>query len=255
MKVYASLTSIPSRMGLIRKCLDSLIAQEYGIEKIVLTLPLKNLRQQDTAYKIPKYLNEYPYKDKVIISRPPVDYGPVMKYIGGKDIIPANSLVFVCDDDQEYRPDLVSRLVYQYNLLKSDHTKPTIVASLCYRFLLTKTVNGYGGLIFNSKLISMLHTRITKSNKRARSACQFVDDNWVSITCKQMGIKIESLGLTKREIHLNGHKEPEDGLGKVEGKIGRYKNICNCSYTIDDGNYLFVIILILILTIIILNYK
>lgn len=253
MKVYASLTSIPSRMGLIKKCLDSLIGQEYGIEKIILTLPLKNLRQQNTSYKIPKYLHEYPYKNKVIISRPETDYGPVMKYIGGKGIIPDNSLVFVCDDDQEYRPNLVSRLVSKY--VKHDHTKPTVVASLCYRFLLTTTVNGYGGLLFDSKLVNMLYTKITNSNKRTRSACQFVDDNWVSITCKQMGIKIRSLGLTKDDIHLNGHKEPDDGLGKMGGKIGRYKNICNCSYTVDDTNYLFVIILILFLIIIVINYK
>jgi len=251
MKVYASLTSIPSRMGLIKKCLDSLLGQDYGIEKIILTLPLKNLRQQNISYEIPKYLNEHPYKDKVIISRPETDYGPVMKYIGGKGIIPDHSLVFVCDDDQEYRPNLVSRLVSKY--VKQE--KPTVVASLCYRFLLTTTVNGYGGLIFDSRLVDMLHTKVTNSTKRTRSACQFVDDNWVSISCKKMGIKVKSLGLTKDEIHLNGHKEPEDGLGKVGGKIGRYKNICNCSYTVDDTNYLFVILILTLIIIMILNYK
>ncbi len=248
MDLYVSFTSIPTRINSIEKCIDSLINQDYPIEKIIITLPLTTLRQYDVDYQIPDFLKSK-FKDKIIITRPEKDYGPIMKYIGSKNVIPKNSLVFVCDDDQEYHPQLISKLVKRYKQEEKIYGENLMVASVCYQLLLTKVLNGYGGVLFNSNLIDKLYKKIVNSSQGAKNACQLVDDNWISIVASQNGIKVISLQLDYPEIHISGHNQPDDGLGKM---TGRYKRIYNCTYTIDNKNVFFTLIVIIILIITIL---
>jgi len=108
--VYVSLTSIPSRVSsVLDGNLQSLLGQDYPIERIIVTIPTINFRGQPCDALDVSFLNRYP---SVICHRPDYDWGPVMKYVGGLAHIPeADALVFVCDDDQHYAPNRVSNLV------------------------------------------------------------------------------------------------------------------------------------------------
>ena len=38
------------------------------------------------------------------------DYGPASKYIGAVEFMPKNIWVFCCDDDQEYKEDIIEKM-------------------------------------------------------------------------------------------------------------------------------------------------
>ena len=119
MKVYVSLTTIPSRATRILEAnLQPLLAQDFPVERIVVTIPTVNLRGQACADVDVSFLARYP---NVVCHRPDYDWGPVMKYVGCLDYIAEDdALVFVCDDDQQYAPDRITKLVQTWRSARDE---------------------------------------------------------------------------------------------------------------------------------------
>lgn len=246
-KVYVSLTTIPSRDKILRKCLDSLINQMYPITKIILTIPQRTLRGNKKTY-VPNYLYEQPYSDKVIVTRPRRDYGPIMKYIGCYKEISKNSVVFVCDDDQQYDKYLIERLVDRYDRLEPWEQNKTVITASGTRLICTDVVYGHGSLLVPHDTIQLIRHKVINANSYVRKSCQLVDDNWVSIILKRNGIRVINMGY-EEERYVEGEPiNPSDGLSKT---TDRCMDIMKCTYAIDHENTYPVVAIIMFLLFII----
>jgi hypothetical protein len=252
-KVYISLTTISSRVILLRKCLDSLLDQDYPVEKILLTIPQRSLRG-NRIEEVPSYLLKSPYKDKVKIIRPRKDYGPITKYIGGYKYIPKQSLVFVCDDDQRYSSDLVSKLVNKYKSLPHNHQDKSVVTASGTTIICTDVVYGHGSLLIPSHIIRLIRDSVISSTQYVRDCCQMVDDNWVSIILKKNGISVINMNMDSERYITGEPIAPEDGLAFT---TNRCMDIAKCTYAIDHENTYPIVALILFVIFIItitINY-
>ena len=173
-KVVASLTTIPPRVSECRLAIDSLITQ---VEHIYLSVSHEYKRFG--AWTSPSYLQEEPYKSKVTVKFGE-DKGPATKYVGALDNIPKDVWVFVCDDDQEYHPTLLSRM--------KEGIKDIVVYQNHYESIRQKTsgglIHGYVGLLVHASLLQgLLEFPLYPS-------AYFVDDQWMSIYCFLNGISI-----------------------------------------------------------------
>lgn len=248
-EVFVSLTTIPSRTNNLQKCLNSLIHQQYPVTKILLTIPERTLRTGQKV-NVPEFLKESPYDKWVTVVRPKKDYGPIMKYIGCYKHINEDSAIFICDDDQEYHPTLIKKLMLKYISLGETR----VITAMGETILTTDTVFGHSGVIVPAYAIPIIRNEVLRSNKYIRKSCQLVDDNWVSIIFKKYNIKVTNLKLSEKERYVDGVNSPSDGLCKTTNRVGA---VMKCTYAIDHTNTFPVIALILFLLfilIIILNY-
>ena len=191
-RVVASLTTIPPRSESCRLALDSLIPQ---VDQIYLCVSKTYRRFGDW---VPwDFLAEEPYASKVTIVYTE-DRGPATKYLGALGQI-SDSWIFICDDDQEYHPTLIDRMMNSVNDIA--------VYQNHYESIKEKTsggfVHGYVGLLAHSSLLADLPAFPLPD------AAQFVDDQWMSIYCFLKGIRILPGVETYEEIYkvLDGCQE------------------------------------------------
>nr|QBK91600.1 MAG: hypothetical protein LCPAC302_02200 [Pithovirus LCPAC302] len=230
------------------------MCQNYRIRQILITIPKKCLRSDvDIDIDLPKYLFKKPYSNLITIVRPEKDYGPVMKYIGGYKHLTDNSLVFVCDDDQEYRSDLVSTLVNRYNRIEYNKEN-TVICTRRYRFISTDTVWGVYSLLLPFRLIKKIRCNILRSSRYIKQCCQMVDDNWVSIILKHLNVKIVNMNMDKSDIFYKPEKVSSDSLHQNTDRISK---IIKCTHAIDQSNIYPIItgiVFIIFVLAVIVNY-
>lgn len=183
-QVVGSLTTIPPRLadGSCKAALDSLLHQ---VDKIYLSIPLSYGRFPDQEVEIPAWLSEAPYSSRVVVTRPQKDLGPATKYLGGLTAIPAGSWIFVCDDDQEYHPQLIQKMssaIHSLSLVQNHlaHIKAKTSGGL---------VHGYVGLLVPRAALEGI------SSYPLPPAARFVDDQWMSIYCNKSNIPVIGSGV------------------------------------------------------------
>ncbi len=109
--VVVGITTLPSRIGLIRPCLESLLDGDRRPDRIVLSLPDALLREPD-GYDMPDFLTDRGWHGGVVeIVRPARDCGPGSKLLGALGAIAEPTLLILADDDVRYRPDFVAGFV------------------------------------------------------------------------------------------------------------------------------------------------
>jgi len=186
-KVVASLTTIPPRSQECRLAIESLIDQ---VDHIYLSV-CKNY-DRFGPWKIPEYLTEKRYGSKLTVVFTE-DRGPATKYVGGLEHIPEDSWVFVCDDDQEYHPTLISRM--------KNSLQELAVYQNHYDSIVKKTsgglIHGYVGLLVPASFLRGL-----ASFPLPKSA-YFVDDQWMSIYCFLNSMRIHK---TRAEAYSEIYK-------------------------------------------------
>jgi len=180
-QVVASLTTIPSRLGSsCRKAIDSLLPQ---VEHVYLSVPTA-YRRFPAPVELPAYLSESPYKEKVTVVRG-ADFGPATKYVGALSAIPQDAWVFVCDDDQEYAPMLISRMKMRLDRLCVYQNRCETIRSSTSGGL----VHGYVGNLTHASLLRGLPTFPLPD-------CAFhVDDQWMSVYYFLNGVPIKPTGV------------------------------------------------------------
>jgi hypothetical protein len=178
-RVVASLTTIPPRATSCRLALDSLLGQ---VDQIYLSVS-RNYRRFG-PWTPWDFLSEEPYASKVTVVYGEDD-GPATKYLGGLSRISPADWVFVCDDDQEYHPTLVARMM--------NSVKRIAVYQNHYESIRHKTsgglIHGYVGLLIHGSLLQGL--RLFPLPPAAR----IVDDQWMSIYCFLKGVPILPSGV------------------------------------------------------------
>ena len=169
-KIYASFTSIPSRLNDTEKVIKSLLNQTYPIEKIIFNIPIGTFKRTGEEYFVPKYLEKY--KDKVEVVRCK-EYGPGTKLLGGLDRIPYDSFIYVIDDDLTIPKNHLERLVSHL-----DDDTDVVSNTLCYDNLIVNSgVCGFSGFIVNRNILDNIYDFFDKLPK----SCYSVDDKWISV--------------------------------------------------------------------------
>lgn len=101
MKIYASLTTTPSRLDKIDDTLRSILKDRF--DKVFLNLPYVSRRGVRYADEAIELLLERMGSEKLVITRVDQDYGPVTKLIGSLSDIESDAFVVVFDDDRRVK--------------------------------------------------------------------------------------------------------------------------------------------------------
>jgi hypothetical protein len=178
-RVVASLTTIPPRERSCRLALDSLLGQ---VDQIYLSV--SRTYRRFGPWTPWDFLAEEPYASKVTVVYGEDD-GPATKYLGGLSQISPTEWVFVCDDDQEYHPTLLARMM--------NSVGGCAVYQNHYESIKQKTsgglIHGYVGLLIHGSLLQGLR------ELPLPPAARIVDDQWMSIYCFLRGVPILPSGV------------------------------------------------------------
>lgn len=123
-KIYVSLTSIPTREHNLTIAIKSLLEQTYLPDKIFITICEKYIRFPDKKFDY-SVLDEY--GDLIKIIKSPVDYGPITRVFGPYKELEndGNNLKYILlvDDDIKYNPKFIEDYinnVHNYNKYNKD---------------------------------------------------------------------------------------------------------------------------------------
>ena len=224
-QIVASLTTSPSRMETdCRSALDSLMPQ---VDRIYLSVPSYYKRFQ-APLQLPAYLEEAPYKEKVevVIGE---DHGPATKYLGGIGTIPRNSWVFFCDDDQEYAPNLVQRMVQTMRSVNEVYQNRY---DIIQRTTSGGIIHGYVGNLANiDTLVGLPHFPLP-------DCAYHVDDQWMSIYYFVRSIPIVRTGIEQyseifKILENNHEKIGTDSLAALGTRHERVQQLANLRVTVE----------------------
>jgi hypothetical protein len=233
MKVYASLTSIPSRVTRILDAnLQSLLAQDHLIERIIVTVPTVNFRGQRTDAVDFSFLNRYP---NVICHRPEYDWGPIMKYVGGLEhICEPDALVYVCDDDQHYAPNRVSNLVQHWTRVGDPRAIVGWVGTGVQSWAESvHTVHGVRGVLVPKAALVDLHAALTRM--AVPRCCAINDDALASIQFRKAGYRIVDRSGQDDEFSDGEHFETLDGLHRsYRTRAAKFFDIVRCHWRFNQ---------------------
>lgn len=129
--IYISLTTVPLRMQLWESAyinLTSLLNQNTNKEyKVVLNVPYNYKNNNNQEYVLSDELIKFAESNpRLVINRVEEDFGPIVKVTGilGISNNPEDILI-VCDDDQEYHPDMLEYILKKMEQYPKD--------AICFR--------------------------------------------------------------------------------------------------------------------------
>jgi len=256
--VIASLTSIPSRFENCKLVIDSLITQvdyiylnlcnEYERFKNsnTNTYPIFNINNIN-EYLPSILLTEEPYKSKLIITFGK-DYGPATKYLGALDLISNSQWIFFCDDDQEYNPNLIKKMVNNMDINISQFG----IYQNRYNMIKNSNGSGSGGFI-HGYVGNLIHSSLLNELPKfdLPDIAKFVDDQWMSIYCHLQNINIYPSGLENYDeifsiLENECEKIGKDSLASLNNRhikvkeLETYYNvkfIDNCNIITEQNKY------------------
>ena len=207
--VVASLTSIPPRIQNCKLVIDSIINQvDYVYLNLCNTYSrFKEFTYDDINNTIPEcFITEEPYKSKLKITFGD-DYGPATKYLGALSLVSNSQWMFICDDDQEYKSNLIQTMLDNLNNINNIN-KFGIYQN---RYNIVK--NGSGGII-HGYVGNLIHSSLLENLKEfdLPEFAKYVDDQWLSIYCFLQNIPIYPSGI---EDYNNIFSKLENGFEKI----------------------------------------
>ena len=186
--VYISLTTIPSRIKrVLRENLEDLLLQTYPVKGIIITIPRSNMRGQAVDTTLPEWLQEEPFASRVTILQPEQDFGPILKYIGGKDIVPPGAWVFACDDDQRYVHTGIADWIAEFdtNLQQTDILNAAWSMEPASRFGF-ELISGYTGVLFSRAFMDVI---LASFDPSLPLHALRIDDDLVSLYARDNGFR------------------------------------------------------------------
>jgi hypothetical protein len=218
--LIVSLTTLPSRIHLLRPTLDSLASQTHKPDGIFLCLPRWSTREQ-CAYERPSWLSAY--EPLVRIVPCDEDYGPGTKLLGCLPHLPNPCCLVIVDDDLVYRP-FVLKVLYERQMadIRSSFsfcTDPMPPVRPSVNEVIVEVGQGADGFsFFSSNLDGIIqYAETVLQNPHLR----LVDDLWISAFLSLKGIPVRGLAqeLPPNEVvyevshatnqlrHLGGHQQ------------------------------------------------
>jgi hypothetical protein len=111
--IYISLTTVPLRLkywNLFKQNLESLLHQKTDKDyRVIVSIPFFYAMKNNEEYVIPDEMLEFAKNNpRLIINREEVDYGPILKTIGGvKYATNPDDYIIVLDDDYIYHEEML----------------------------------------------------------------------------------------------------------------------------------------------------
>jgi SAM-dependent methyltransferase len=190
-KVVVSVTTIPSRERLLRQCLESLSAQRFQPDKILLCLPTFSKREK-VPYRVPSWLGDFPLAH---VAHCEEDWGPATKLLGAlRAVEDPDTILITVDDDVGYDPHLIEKLVrhsldapdaavgfrgWNAEPLMREHNYGFVYEEWNHRYAYPARVNileGYGGVAYRRRFFD----DAVFDYSCAPEAAFYVDDVWIS---------------------------------------------------------------------------
>jgi hypothetical protein len=183
--ILVGITTLPSRIGLMRPVLDSLLNGNLVPDKIYVSVPELSLREK-TGYVIPDFFHEDAIAKKVEIIRLDQDYGSGTKLLGLLGRIEKPSYVVLADDDVAYKRFFLRRLIEHQ---RSDHQS----SFTFYAYLLggLRVGQGVDGLSFWSANLDGV--RDFYQRYIAGTDLMFHDDLWISFYLMTRRVMVKNL--------------------------------------------------------------
>ncbi len=183
-RVFVSLTTIPSRMGGLARCIASLEAQTLPPERIFLCVP-QTYRRFETPEPLPFVASQLGTRIEVIRCH---DDGPGTKILGSLDRVPKepNVLLVLVDDDAAYEPHMLATFAEAFR------ARPDAASSFyVYRYRGLDVGQGNDGFAIPAHTLRGLqdfHAKI-----RTHRHLFFVDDLWISFYLWMNNVPIQTL--------------------------------------------------------------
>lgn len=178
--VYVSFTTTPSRIDKTKNTIDSLLDQTYS-SNIIINIP--KLSYKGEPYIIPKWMETYNNKGKIIINNIDKDYGPGTKLIGALEkITDPEAIIIYLDDDYSYGKTLIETLVYEN--LKYPNSVSAINTGIAGKYTIASACFG---VVVKRKLITDEIFDIPSKS------CERGDDLWISLHFINKNIDIRTM--------------------------------------------------------------
>lgn len=223
--VVVGITSLPSRIGLIRPTIESLLAGVRKPDRIVVALPLRSQREQ-CGYDVPSWLADL----GVRVTRPEIDAGPGTKLLGTLPDVPEDSILILADDDVRYRNDFVEKLAHAQS---RDHG----ASFSFYTYSLHGLPVGQGCDGFSFWTPNLAGVQEFAQRHVLDTPLRLHDDLWISYFLASKGVAVKSLqhllggSLVYEQVHdlaalrhLEGDASRENlndmGLRSLLGAVG-----------------------------------
>lgn len=217
MKLYVSLTTIPSRLSTIKTSILSIVNQTVRVDKIFLNIPRKYDRFPEQMVDDNK-LTELSdtFGDVLQINRLEEDCGPGTKLLGVPvDVYNEDGFLILVDDDMEYKSDGIEHLFGQ------------IVMDGLYSNYVYKS-NGItiaqGADMMAMPLSSLKHVHRFYDIIKPSRNLKMNDDLWISYYFFKMGYPI--IRAHRNDLVYNIVTEV-DALSQLQGENNRWIMICN----------------------------
>lgn len=181
------ITTLPSRIGLLRPTLESLLSGQKLPQAIRIIVPDRPLRET-AEYAIPPFLLDTAFHGGLVeIVKVERDWGPGSKLLGGLQSITEPSVLVVADDDVRYRADFLQ------GLWEAQHANHHVSFSYyTYRVGGITIGQGCDGFSFWTPNLDGIFDFFDRHVNG--TDIMFHDDFWISFFLAAEGISIESLG-------------------------------------------------------------
>ena len=218
-----TMTTIPSRIYKIEEIINSLQKQLLPPSYIILNIPEKYNRFDDTIEEMPSFITTNP---KIIVNRVKTDYGPATKMLGilENDNLPIDkdTIILVADDDVVHRP------LWSYKLLQNIVLNPHAVSSIFNANHHPKPiVFGNGGWGFYMGILDT--DDVMQDYELFKGDCIFVDDDFFTNYFNNKKIPILRAGtpvLYGEDIKV---LKVDNALHAIEGENSRKKATERCN--------------------------
>jgi hypothetical protein len=208
-QIVVGITSLPSRIGLIRPTIESLQTGEIKPDRIILALPMRSVRE-DREYDIPAWLEDI----GVEVVRTQVDFGPGTKLLGVLPHLVQDTYLVVADDDVSYRADFLAKIVKAQS---SDHS--CSFSFYAYRAFGLEVGQGCDGFSFWTPNLAGIEE--FASIHILGTPLRLHDDLWISVFLATKAIRIKGLMHQLGSGLIYGQVHEVNALHRLDGSNSR----------------------------------
>jgi hypothetical protein len=181
--LIVSLTTLPSRIDLLRPTLYSLLEQTQPPDSIFLCLPDYSVREK-VGYQCPRWLLDFDRRLELVFCGR--DDGPGTKLLGAVGRISTPACLVIVDDDLKYREQFLSLLYREQTTNR--HSSFTYYTYPCGPFVVGQGADGFSFYTPNLKGIEEFASRVL-----VHRHLRLVDDLWISAFLQRQGVEVRSI--------------------------------------------------------------
>lgn len=212
--VYVSIATIPSRIGLIRPTLESLLSGELVPTKIFVNRP-EFCKLEQSGYEVPDFLIDENFCRGIVEHNiTSADWGPGTKILGPIPRLEQAGYLVIADDDVLYDKSFLSRLM-DAQVGHEDRAH----SYFAYRERGLTICTGCDGLaVASARLDGMLEFF---ERHVAGTTLAYHDDMWIAYYLALRGVEIRQVEKPPEKSLIYEQLLPNDVLSAQEGALKR----------------------------------